>query len=158
MVSGTGGRVSAAAQEAPRLGLPARAFVAIVRRSSDRRLERLFGSDRALASIFARTATRFDPDGADGFTGDLRFDLRRSSGAISSWTITAAHGRATSSRGGADGAALTATLSVADALRILARELDVGRAILEGRLDLAGDFGVAMQLGKIFGGSGKRAR
>ena len=158
MVPGTGGPVSAAAQEAPRLGLSARAFAAIVRRSDDRRLERLFGADRALASIFARTAARFDADGADGFTGDLRFDLRRSSGVLSSWTITAAHGRATASPGGVDGAALTATLSVADALRILARELDVGRAILEGRLDLAGDFGVAMQLGKIFGGSGKRAR
>ena len=41
---------------------------------------------------------------------------------------------------------------MADALRILAGELDVGNAILEGRLDLAGDFGVAMGLGAMFGG------
>ena len=45
----------------------------------------------------------------------------------------------------------SAGLSVADAVRILAGELEVGAAILDGRLDLLGDFGVAMLLGAMFG-------
>ena len=144
--------MTAAPQVTRALGLATRAFGVVVRRSGDGTLERTFGSDRGLALLFSRTAGRFDPDRADGFTGDLRFDLRRGNGAVSTWTIRVAHGRATAIRGGEDGAALTATLSVADALRILARQLDVGNAILEGRLDLAGDFGVAMRLGGMFGG------
>lgn len=145
-----------AASDASRApGLAARAFGALVRRCGDRTLERTLGSERALASLFARTAARFDPERADGFTGDLRFDLRRASGIVSTWTITVARGQAASRAGGAAGAALIADLSVADALRILARELDVGNAILEGRLDLSGDFGVAMRLGEMFGGGGR---
>ena len=122
-----------------------------VRRSGDRPLERTFGSRRGLARIFAGAAERFDPDGADGFSGALQFDLRRSSGAVSHWVIVVAHDRATARPGTAEGPALTAQLSVADAIRILTGDLDAGTAILEGRLDLLGDFGVAMGLGRMFG-------
>ena len=142
--------MTAASRAAP--SITTRAFGAVVRRCSDRTLERTLGSERGLGQLFSRTAERFDPERADGFTGDLRFDLRRSSGTISTWTITVAHDQATARAGGEEGAALTASLTVADALRILAGELDVGNAILEGRLDLAGDFGVAMGLGAMFGG------
>lgn len=132
-----------------------RAFRAFVRRSGDHRLERTIGSERGLARVFAGAASRFDPGRADGFSGDLQFDLRRSSAAVSHWVIAVAHDRATARPGTAQGPALTAQLAVADAVRILAGELDVGTAILEGRLDLLGDFGVAMQLGAMFGaGSG----
>ncbi len=35
--------------------------------------------------------------------------------------------------------------------RMAAGELDVDRAVLEGRLDLHGDWGVATRLGQMFG-------
>lgn len=129
-----------------------RAVRAFVRRSGDRRIERTLGSERGLARLFRGAAARFSPEHADGFTGAIQFDLRRSRGGSSSWVITVAHDRATARPGTTEGPALTAELAVADAIRILASELDVGTAILEGRLDLTGDFGVAMQLGAMFGG------
>jgi SCP-2 sterol transfer family len=129
-----------------------RAVRGFVRRSGDRRLERTLGSERGLARLFRGAAARFSPEHADGFTGEIQFDLRRSRGETSHWFITVAHDRATAHSGTTEGPALTADLAVADAIRILASELDVGTAILEGRLDLTGDFGVAMQLGAMFGG------
>ena len=124
---------------------------AFVRRSGDRTLEHTLGSRRGLARIFAGAAERFDPAAADGFSGELQFDLRRSTGTTSHWVITVARDRATARPGTTEGPALTAQLSAADAIRILAGELDAGAAILDGRLDLLGDFGVAMSLGRMFG-------
>ncbi len=46
---------------------------------------------------------------------------------------------------------MTVTARAADVLRMAAGELGPGRALLDGRLDLAGDWGVAMRLGKMFG-------
>ncbi len=129
-----------------------RALRAFVRRSGDRTLERTLGSERGLARVFANAAARFDPAGADGFTGALQFDLRRSSGVVSHWVISVAHDRASIRPGMTEGPALTAQLTVADAIRIVAGELDAGAAILDGRLDLQGDFAVAMGLGRMFGG------
>lgn len=134
------------------LGL--RILRAFVRRSGDRRLERTLGSERGLARIFRGAAERFDAERSDGFTGELQFDLRRSTGTTSHWVITVAHGRATARPGTTEWPALTAQLPVADAIRILAGQLEVGAAILDGRLDLLGDFGVAMRLGEMFGGGG----
>ena len=130
-----------------------RALQAFVRRSGDRRLERTVASDRGLARAFRAAAARFDPERSGGFTGTIRFDLRRSTGEVGHWAITVAHGRATAAPGAVEGPALTVQVSAADAVRILAGELDVGAAILEGRLDLLGDFEVAMRLGAMFGGS-----
>ena len=127
------------------------ALRAFVRRSGDRGLEHTLGSRRGLARIFDGAAARFDPQRSDGFSGELQFDLRRATGAIDHWVITVAHDRATARPGTTEGPALTAQLSVADAIRILAGDLDAGAAILEGRLDLLGDFGVAMGLGRMFG-------
>jgi hypothetical protein len=58
------------------------------------------------------------------------------------------------SEGPAGAPALTLTTTVADALRMAAGEIPVDRAILEGRLDLAGDWGLATRLGQMFGGGG----
>lgn len=131
-----------------------RALRAFVRHSGDRRLERTIGSERGLARVFRGAAARFDPARSDGFTGELQFDLRRSRGTMSHWVITVAHQRATARPGTTEGPALTAQLPVADAIRILAGELDAGAAVLEGRLDLIGDFGVARLLGPMFGAGG----
>ena len=60
-------------------------------------------------------------------------------------------GRATARPGASDAAKLTLTLSVADFVRIAGRDLDPIKAVLTGRLELAGDFAVAMRLGEMFG-------
>ena len=53
--------------------------------------------------------------------------------------------------GAASAPALTLKLTVADFLRMAAQELDAGKALLTGRLDLEGDFSLAQRLGEMFG-------
>ncbi len=58
---------------------------------------------------------------------------------------------ATARPGPAASPALVVKLSVADFARLAAGELDPGRALLSGQLDLEGDFAVATRLGAMFG-------
>ena len=103
--------------------------------------------------LFAQLAARL-PAFATTFAGELQCDLHRSDGSTTSWTIESGPGRAIARRGPAKRPALTARLSVADMIRIAAGELDPGRAVLEGRLDFAGDFGVMNRLMSIFARAG----
>jgi putative sterol carrier protein len=128
-----------------------RTLEAFVRRAGDARLERLAGSDAALKLIFAAMARAYEPDKAHGFAGELEFDLRRADGRVAHWTVSIDPRRATARPGPAAAPALTLELTVADFLRIAARDLDAGRAVLTGRLDLAGDFSLAQRLGEMFG-------
>jgi len=120
-----------------------RAFVA---RAGDRRLEQVLGSPRALRLLFGELAARFAPDRAEGFTGDLQFELH----GRRPWVVSIGPGGARAWPGTAAQPALTLVLGVADLARVATGELDPVRAILDGRLDLRGDFGVAMQLGEMF--------
>ena len=49
---------------------------------------------------------------------------------------------------------LTITLAVADFVRVAGRDLDPVQAVLTGRMELAGDFAVALKLGEMFGQPG----
>src|SRR3954451_16869179 len=128
-----------------------RTFEAFVRRAGDAPLERIAGADAALKLICAAMTGAIEPDKAHGFAGELQFDLRRADGPVAHWTVAVERDRATAPPGGAAAPALTLALTAADFLRIAARDLDAGRAILTGRLDLAGDFSLAQRLGKMFG-------
>jgi hypothetical protein len=130
---------------------PAAAFQAHVRRSDDRRLDRTVGSRAGLKILFRAMAARYVPERAAGFTGDIQYDLRTADGAVRPWIVTIAPERATSRPGRSAAPALVLKLSVADFLRIAARELDPGKALLSGRMDLEGDFSIAMRLGEMFG-------
>jgi putative sterol carrier protein len=126
-------------------------FQRYVRRSSDRRLERTVGSPRGLRFVFAQMARAYRPDRASGWTGDIRYELTRSDGAASVWTVTCEPAGARAHAGGAPDPQLTLKLSVADFIRVAARDLDPAKALLSGRLDLEGDFAVAMRLAAMFG-------
>jgi alkanesulfonate monooxygenase SsuD/methylene tetrahydromethanopterin reductase-like flavin-dependent oxidoreductase (luciferase family) len=129
-----------------------RAFRAFVARSDDARLERLAGSDRGLKVLFAGMERAFVPERAGGFTGDIQYDLRAADGSVRSWTVTIADGRARARPGASEGGAkLTITLAVADFVRIAGQDLDPVKAVLTNRLQLAGDFAVALKLGAMFG-------
>jgi alkanesulfonate monooxygenase SsuD/methylene tetrahydromethanopterin reductase-like flavin-dependent oxidoreductase (luciferase family)/putative sterol carrier protein len=127
------------------------AFRAFVRRASDERLARTAGSAAGLKVLFAGMERQFVADRAAGFTGDIQYDLRAADGTRRSWTITIDGDRAIARPGASDAAELTLTLTVADFVRIAGRDLDPIKAVLTGRLELAGDFSVAMKLGEMFG-------
>jgi putative sterol carrier protein len=61
-------------------------------------------------------------------------------------------GRTASARPGrSDDPKLTISTGVADFLRIAARQLDPGKALINGSMVLEGDFAVATRLGEMFG-------
>jgi hypothetical protein len=126
-------------------------FQRFVRRASDQRLERTIGSDRGLRFVFAQMARAYRPDRAAGWTGDIRYELARADGSLRTWTVTCGADGARARAGGAPGPDLTIKLGVADFLRVAAGELDPAKALLSGRLDLEGDFAVAMRLAAMFG-------
>ena len=126
------------------------AFAAFVRNSDDRRLERTVGSDIGLRVLFGGMTQRFRPDKAQGFTGDIQYALR-ANGEVKPWVITI-DGRTASARPGrSDDPKLTISTGVADFLRIAARQLDPGKALINGSMVLEGDFAVATRLGEMFG-------
>jgi alkanesulfonate monooxygenase SsuD/methylene tetrahydromethanopterin reductase-like flavin-dependent oxidoreductase (luciferase family) len=128
-----------------------RAFKAFVRRSDDRRLERTAGSGTGLKVLFGAMAQAYEPDKAGGFSGDLQYDLRRSNGELVSWTVTLGPEVATVRPGAADAPALTLKLGVVDFVRLAGGDLDPGKALLTGRLDMEGDLAIAARLGEMFG-------
>jgi alkanesulfonate monooxygenase SsuD/methylene tetrahydromethanopterin reductase-like flavin-dependent oxidoreductase (luciferase family)/putative sterol carrier protein len=127
------------------------AFQAFVRRSDDRRLERTAGADRGLRMVFGAMAQAYEPEHANGFTGELQYDLARGDGRVLHWAVRLDHHHATVRPGPATDPALTLKLTVADFVRMAARDLDAGKALLTGRLDLEGDFALAQRLGEMFG-------
>lgn len=147
-----GGPVAAARRALEARG--ERAFQAFVARSPDARLARTAGSAAGLRVIFAAMERQFVPEKANGFTGDIQYNLRGEGGDVRSWTV-AIDGTRASARPGASGdPRLAITLSVADFVRIAGQDLDPVKAVLTGRLELAGDFTVAMRLGEMFGQPG----
>jgi len=109
------------------------------------------GSKPALRLLFGQMAQRFDPSKAAGFAGELQYDLRTSGGDVRRWTVEIEGEQARARPGHAETPAVTVKAGLADFLRIAARELDPGKALLSGRLDVAGDFEVVTRLGEMFG-------
>ncbi len=130
------------------------ALGAFVRRADDRQLERTLGSEPGLRLIFAGMTRRFRPDRAGDFEGDVQYELTPTSGAPRSWVVSIGHGRASARPGRAAAPRVTIGMDMADFARLVARELDPGRALLEGRLRLQGDVMAASRLGEMFGEPG----
>ena len=128
-----------------------RAFRAFVRRSDDRRLERTAGSARGLKVLFGAMGQAYEPDKAAGFSGELQYDLRRADGEVVSWTVALGPDRASVRPGTAGAPVLTLRLALVDFVRLAGGDLDPGKALLTGRLDIEGDLAVAARLGEMFG-------
>ena len=126
------------------------AFAAFVRRRSDRQLERLFGSGPALRAIFKRMEQLFEPAKADGFAGEIQYELLGSDG-VEKWVVLIDGGRATTRPGEARTPTTTLRMSVPLFVRVAARELHPVKAYREGWLEVSGDFGLAARINVMFG-------
>lgn len=129
------------------------AFSAVVRRTGDGGLERLLGP-RGLRVLFGEMGRRFRPEAAQGFAGDVLYELTAADGDEHVWTVTIAGDHAIARPGATSDPAVRLRTSVADFARIAAGELDAGEALLDGRLDVFGDVAVAARLGEMFGQPG----
>jgi putative sterol carrier protein len=130
------------------------AFGAFVRRSDDRRIERIVGSEAGLRVLFGGMARRFVPEKANGFEGEIEYALSTTAGDVKSWVVEVTgppRPRASVRPGHAGDARLKLSVPLADFIRMAARDLDPGKALMTGRLVLEGDFAVAAGLSEMFG-------
>ncbi|MSW83532.1 MAG: hypothetical protein F2832_02120 [Actinobacteria bacterium] len=124
----------------------------LVRGASDQRLERTLGRPALLALILKLRLRRADPAAAGGFVGELGLDLARVTGPPLAWAITVDADGVRLRRRPAREPAVSVALSVADLLRIGTGVERADGLLLVGRLDLAGDWAVAMRLSSLIFG------
>src|SRR4051794_12159778 len=126
------------------------AFAAFVKGRSDDQLDTLMGSGPGLRLLFKGMEASFSPGAARGFSGEVFYDLRTTRGERR-WTVTIDGTRAVAEQREAREPVVTLRADVPVFVRVAAGQLDPARAILEGKLEIEGDFTVAARLGEMFG-------
>ncbi len=126
-------------------------FRALVHRASDRRLEQTIGSGGGLRVLFGAMARAYVPEKANGFQGDIQYVLQGADGGERLWVVSVAGERASARPGRAPAPALTVGLALADFVRLAAKDLDGGVAVMTGRMGLESDLALAARLGEMFG-------
>jgi alkanesulfonate monooxygenase SsuD/methylene tetrahydromethanopterin reductase-like flavin-dependent oxidoreductase (luciferase family)/putative sterol carrier protein len=117
---------------------------------SDEELLAAFGSDDAVAMIFAGMQAAFVPARAQDFTGAIQYELE-ANGSVHTWAMSIANGAATATPGAADKPKLVVRAPLPVFLRIAVGEMNGGLALMEGKIKLKGDLGVAARLAEMFG-------
>jgi alkanesulfonate monooxygenase SsuD/methylene tetrahydromethanopterin reductase-like flavin-dependent oxidoreductase (luciferase family)/putative sterol carrier protein len=127
------------------------AFAAFVRGRSDTQLERTVGSNAGLRVIFKGMERAFMPAKANGFTGEFQYELTGRNGDRE-WVVRIEGGkRVTAEPGRAQDPGVTFRTSVPTFARIASGEIHPAKAMLEGQLEVHGDFELAARLGEMFG-------
>ena len=127
-------------------------FAAYVRGRSDEQLERTVGSDRGLRLIFKAMQHAFVPEKANGFSGEVQYELTGPNGP-KRWVVRIEDGqRAVVEPGTAQNPVVTFRTSVPMFARIASQEVHPAKAMMEGDLEIHGDFEAAGRLAEMFGG------
>lgn len=138
-------------REGPISRLVRRHQKAVVERISDRVLEAAVGNRAGLWLLVSEMAARYRPQEAGGFVGTIELTLvGRRGPQVFSIDCSAVSARAR--RGGSSEARLRIEAGVADFLRVGTGEVKAPEAVLDGRLNVQGDFALALRLGEMFGG------
>jgi alkanesulfonate monooxygenase SsuD/methylene tetrahydromethanopterin reductase-like flavin-dependent oxidoreductase (luciferase family) len=134
-----------------------RALERVVRDASPEQLERRFASPLVQRALFEGMARSFDPRFAAGFEGVVEYELTYPAAGrpADTWRIVVEGGRARAVQG-ADGGggepAVRLRVPASDFARIAADLTSPATVVLQGRLAIEGDFGVAARLSEMFGG------
>jgi putative sterol carrier protein len=92
----------------------------------------------------------FVPEKAGGFRGEILYELRSTDG-IRRWTLSIDGERAVAEARNAAAPAVTVRAAVPVFVRVATGELDPAKAMLEGKLEVEGDFALVGRLGEMFG-------
>jgi alkanesulfonate monooxygenase SsuD/methylene tetrahydromethanopterin reductase-like flavin-dependent oxidoreductase (luciferase family)/putative sterol carrier protein len=126
------------------------ALASLVQGRSDEQLDRFVGSGPGLKLIFRGMERAFVPSARGNFSGEIEYELRGSRG-VRRFAVAIGEDGATIDERAARDPALRVRARVPDFARIVAGELDPGRALLEGTLVLEGSMEVATKLPEMFG-------
>ena len=124
--------------------------MSFVRGRDDKQLDRMMGSNAGLRIAFGGMERAFVPKNAGGFEGVIQYELEGSRG-VRKWHLRIEDDRASARPGGADDPAVVMRMSVPLFARVIAREVDPVKAVLDGELTIEGDFNVAAKIGEMFG-------
>ena len=128
-------------------------FAAFVRGRTDEQLERTVGSDRGLRIMFKGMERAFVPEKANGFSGEVQYELTGSNGP-KRWVLRIEDGqRAVAEPGAAHDPVVTFRTSVPTFARIASQEVHPAKAMMDGDLEIHGNFEVAGRLAEMFGQS-----
>jgi putative sterol carrier protein len=127
------------------------ALGAFVRGRTDAQLSRTLGSGPGLRMMFKGMERAFIPEKANGFAGEVQYELSGTRNGQGEWVVRIEGDRATVAPGRAAQPLITMRMSVPVFARIAARELHPGKAMMEGQLELEGDFEAAARVGEMFG-------
>lgn len=125
-------------------------FYRLVHGRTDEQIEHRFGPT-AQRLFFTGMARVYDPAAVPGFKGALEFRLIRE-GTAAPWTIEVRNGRARARPGPPADPVLTLEVRTADFLRVLAGDANPAKLIMDGKMQLRGDFELAPRLSEMFGG------
>jgi alkanesulfonate monooxygenase SsuD/methylene tetrahydromethanopterin reductase-like flavin-dependent oxidoreductase (luciferase family) len=125
----------------------------LVRGASDEDVERRFGNRIAQRMIFTGMAQAFEPDKAQGFEGDIVYELTHGGdgGRPDVWTVRIKGRRATVRRVESPNPAIRLRMAIPDFMRVVTREVDPALPLLQGRIAVEGDLRLAPRLGEMFG-------
>lgn len=122
-----------------------------VRKMSDKQLEMLVGNRLGIRGLFNAMAGMYQPKKAGDFQGPIEFTLETRHGP-EVWTIDCSPSGAKARREASPDAKLHVEAKLADFLRVGVGEIGAPAAVLSGKLNVRGDFGLALKLGPMFGG------
>lgn len=122
-----------------------------VRKMSDRQLELLVGNRFGVRALFRAMAQMYRPSKAGDFAGPIEFTLTTPHGD-EVWTIDCSPTGAKARKGASPEAKLHVEAGLADFLRVGVGEIAAPSAVLSGKLNVRGDFGLALKMGEMFGG------
>jgi alkanesulfonate monooxygenase SsuD/methylene tetrahydromethanopterin reductase-like flavin-dependent oxidoreductase (luciferase family)/putative sterol carrier protein len=127
------------------------AFGSFVRKRSDAQLGRTLGSGPGLRVMFKGMERAFVPEKSNGFKGEVQYELTGARNGNSEWVVRVDGERATVAPGRAANPVVTFRMSVPVFARIAAEEIHPAKAMMEGQLEVEGDFEAAARLGEMFG-------
>jgi putative sterol carrier protein len=120
-------------------------------RVGDTLLEQSLGHRWGLNLIFHAMARRFVPEAAEGFVGEIAYELKGHDAVVRKRSLRITPTAALPSAKPALEPALTISLTLADFLRLSTGEVDPVALVMDERMQLQGDFMVAAKLGAMFG-------
>jgi alkanesulfonate monooxygenase SsuD/methylene tetrahydromethanopterin reductase-like flavin-dependent oxidoreductase (luciferase family)/putative sterol carrier protein len=124
---------------------------AAVARASDAQLERTVGTKLGARMLFKSLEKMYKPSKAGKFRGEIQFTLTTPHGD-EVWTVDCQGPRAVARKGTSENPKLRVKAKLVDFLRIGTGNADPAAALIEGRLEVKGDFQAAAKLGEMFGG------